>query len=98
MREEGATAETCARVSVTGRVQGVFFRAYTQRKANELGLTGWVRNTSDGRVEALFQGDKRAVESAVRWCKQGSPQARVERIDVSYETPTREYRGFNIRY
>jgi acylphosphatase len=74
----------------------VYFRDYTRRKAHTLGLTGWVRNLWDGRVEAVFEGEARAVQQAVDWCDVGSPYAQVESVEVSYEAPTGEFDGFHI--
>ncbi|NOZ59153.1 MAG: acylphosphatase, partial [Euryarchaeota archaeon] len=67
----------CTHVFISGRVQGVFYREYTRRKAQELGVKGWVRNLPDGRVEAVFEGEDRAVDEMVRWCWEGSPYASV---------------------
>ena len=91
-------ATRCAHVFISGRVQGVNFRWFTQRKAQELGLTGWVRNLWDGRVEAIFEGDEKAVQEAVRWCHTGEPPARVENVDVNYEKPTGEFKRFRITW
>lgn len=87
-----------AHVLISGRVQGVSFRWFTQNKAHELGLTGWVRNRGDGRVEAVFEGPEAAVRQAVRWCHTGNPPARVEDIEVTYEAPAGEFKGFRIKY
>jgi acylphosphatase len=86
-----------AHVFVTGRVQGVFFRAFTQRTASARGLRGWVRNLPDGRVEAVFEGPDEAVREQVAWCDEGSPHARVEHVEVHWEEPAGE-RAFDIRY
>jgi acylphosphatase len=75
------------RVIVHGRVQGVFFRDTTRRMATSRGLGGWVRNAPDGTVEAVFEGDAEAVESMVRWCREGPRGAVVERVEVSDEEP-----------
>jgi acylphosphatase len=88
---------TKARVRVRGRVQGVFFRDSTRGKAEELGLSGYVMNTPDGDVEAVFEGPKDGVEEMVRWCGQGPPQASVENVDVDYETPGDDLTGFEVR-
>jgi len=90
--------EKRAHVFIAGRVQGVYFRSYTQDMAESLGLTGWVRNTRDGRVEALFEGEKEAVRDMVEWCRKGSPSARVASIEVAWEEATGEYRDFSINY
>lgn len=86
-----------AHVFVSGRVQGVWFRASTRDKAEELSLKGWVRNLPDGRVEAVFEGDDRAVEEMVEWCRHGPPMARVDTVDIEYEKPQGE-RSFRIIY
>jgi acylphosphatase len=74
-------------VIVHGRVQGVFFRDTARRMAQSRGLGGWVRNTLDGTVEAVFEGDAEAVESMVRWCGEGPRGASVERVEVVDEEP-----------
>ena len=68
---------------ITGRVQGVGFRFYMQRKARELGLTGWVRNCRDGSVEAAIQGDSGAVETMIAWARRGPPSAVVAEVRVT---------------
>lgn len=90
--------ESTARLHVIarGRVQGVFFRAETSRIADSLGLSGWVRNMPDGSVEAVFEGDRKSVESAVEWSGRGPRFAIVESLDVENEEPTGEH-GFEIR-
>jgi len=75
-------AEPAKRVRVTGRVQGVFFRAWTQQMARELGVNGWVRNAADGSVEAHLEGDEAAVKALVQRLNEGPPSAEVERVDV----------------
>ena len=87
-----------AHVFVSGRVQGVNFRWYTQRKAQELELTGWVRNVWDGRVEAMFEGEEKAVQRAVDWCYVGAPSARVDQVEVNYEGATGEFSHFRITW
>jgi acylphosphatase len=87
-----------AHLFVSGRVQGVNFRYYTQRKAQELGLTGWVRNLWDSRVEAVFEGEEQAVRRALDWCHAGPPSAWVEDVEVTYELPTGEFGGFRVTY
>ena len=75
------------RVIVHGRVQGVFFRDTTRRMARSRGLGGWVRNTPDGTVEAVFEGEGDAVESMVQWSRDGPRGAVVERVEVTEEEP-----------
>lgn len=86
------------KVTVSGRVQGVFFRASTQDVASDLGLSGKVRNLPDGRVEAIFQGPADAVDKAVEFCRQGPPQAKVEQVEVTELDPLPEPAGaFEVR-
>ncbi len=73
-----------AHTLITGQVQGVFFRQSTCNRARELGLRGWVKNLLDGRVEAMFIGEKAAVEAAVAFVHEGPPQASVSEVKVTY--------------
>ncbi len=77
-------------VWVSGRVQGVWFRDGCAREAAALGVTGWVRNLADGRVEGVFEGEEGAVEAVVAWCRTGPPRAHVARVEVRDETPVGE--------
>ena len=67
---------------ITGKVQGVFYRATCQEVANSLGLTGWVRNLPSRQVEVLVQGEKEKIEKLIQWCKKGPPNASVSEIKV----------------
>jgi acylphosphatase len=87
-----------AHVYVSGRVQGVFFRQRTKDKAESLNVTGWVRNLDDGRVEAVFEGEKEEVEKMVEFCKHGPPRAVVTGVEVAAETFTGESDSFEMRY
>lgn len=87
-----------ARVRVTGRVQGVYYRQSTVEMANGLGLTGWVRNQPDGSVEALFEGEKTAVDRAIAWCHHGPPRAAVDEVAVEWLDGPAECVGFATRY
>ena len=87
---------TLAKVKVQGRVQGVFFRQSTVEIARSLGVNGWVRNCSDGSVEAVFEGAENAVRKAVDWCHQGPSAAQVNHIDVRWEKSQNEYDCFII--
>ena len=78
-------SDVCARVLVSGRVQGVFFRYSCAREAAAAGLRGTVRNLPDGRVEAVFQGATHAVQRLISWCHDGPPAARVADVTVSWE-------------
>ena len=85
-----------ARAVISGRVQGVFFRAEARQRARSLGLAGWVQNRADGAVEVAFEGPKEAVESMLRWCNQGPAAARVDAVDVIWEPPVGD-EGFEAR-
>jgi len=87
-----------AHVFVSGRVQGVFFRHETKLRAIRNNVTGWVRNLPDGRVEAVFEGDKEAVEAMINFCRIGPPGAKVENVEIIWESPTGEFKDFRIRY
>lgn len=87
-----------ARVVVSGRVQGVFFRQNTQQKAKELGITGWVKNLPDGQVEAIFEGDKEKVEKMVKWAEKGPDSARVDSFNVEWQEYRGEFENFEMRY
>ncbi len=86
------------RIRVRGFVQGVFFRASTRDVARRLGLTGWVRNLSDGSVEAVFEGEKEKIKEAVRWCYKGPPGASVTDVDEEWFEYKGEFNDFDIRY
>lgn len=83
-------------VIVHGAVQGVAFRHYTSRRAQELGVTGWVRNLPDGSVEGVFEGSEAAVNALVEWCRSGPSAARVERLDVRSGICSNEFDSFRI--
>jgi acylphosphatase len=85
-------------VFVSGRVQGVFFRAETADMADRFGLAGWVRNLPDGRVEALFEGEKEDVEKALDFCRRGPSGARVQNLDLKWEDWKGEFQDFRVAY
>jgi len=85
-----------AEIVVKGRVQGVFFRASAQQEGLQLGLTGEVRNLPDGSVEAIVEGEKRAVDDFVDWCRRGPPSAEVEDVQVKLRPPRDEFRTFTV--
>ena len=85
-------------VIVEGRVQGVFFRAYTSDEAKKLGLAGWVRNRPEGTVEAVVEGDAGAVDTMLRWFYKGSPGSKVTEVHVSEEPPVGDSTTFEIHY
>jgi acylphosphatase len=86
-----------AHLSIRGRVQGVNFRYFTHLQALSLGLTGWVRNLWDGRVEVVFEGEEASVRKMVEWCQSGPPAARVDAVDVTWEPPSGEFADFEVR-
>lgn len=87
-----------AHVFVSGTVQGVYFRANTREEARNRGISGWVKNLNDGRVEAVFEGEEPAIKEMIEWCHEGSPRATVEDVAVEWDDPTGEFDEFTIRY
>lgn len=85
-------------VYISGMVQGVFFRYHTQELARRLGVSGWVRNRSDGRVEAVFEGEREHVEEMVKFCREGPPGASVSDVRVECKDPTGEFSNFEVRW
>lgn len=81
---------------IFGSVQGVFFRASTQQKANELGLKGWVKNRVDGTVELTVDGESDKLKSLVKWCKSGPKHAIVDYIEVSWDDFKDEFTDFRV--
>lgn len=82
---------------VSGRVQGVFFRQSTETRARELGLTGWVRNLPDGGVEAIAEGPQEALDAWIAFCHVGPPAARVDRVEILWESPSGAFDQFETR-
>ncbi|NCQ56081.1 MAG: acylphosphatase [Candidatus Nealsonbacteria bacterium CG18_big_fil_WC_8_21_14_2_50_37_10] len=87
-----------AHIIVSGRVQRVHFREKTREKAEEFGVFGWVKNLSDGRVEAVFEGEKAKVEEMVEWARKGPFWAKVNGLETSWEEYQAEFSNFEIRY
>jgi len=87
-----------ARVIISGKVQGVFFRAETQKAARRCGVVGWVRNRTDGTVEALMEGLRGDVEALIAWCDEGSPMSRVDQVDVQWKEYTGKFTRFEATY
>jgi len=85
-------------VLISGRVQGVGFRYSTYHEAQALGLTGWVRNVSDGRVEAEFEGPQSSLEQMLSWCRVGPRLAKVTHVDVAWETGEPRHDAFRMRW
>jgi len=85
-------------VFVSGWVQGVFFRSETMRRARRRNVTGWVRNLPDGRVEAVFEGQKTDIDEMLSFCRRGPPGAIVKDVKIYWEEPTEEFKDFKIGY
>lgn len=83
---------------ITGRVQGVFFRANTRRKAMNLNLKGWVKNLDDGKVEVVAEGKEPAIKKLVEFCKKGPFGAKVDDVTVKEEKYQNKFKTFEIRY
>lgn len=83
-------------IFITGRVQGVGFRHFTRKNADKIGITGWVKNLPDGRVEALFQGPEQKVNKLIDRCKEGPISAYVKEIDVNKAEDTKDHDSFEV--
>ena len=84
-------------VIVSGRVQGVYFRASAVNEAQTLGLTGWVMNCADGSVKVVAEGAREKLERLIAWCHEGPPGARVTAVDVQWQEAEQSFHGFQIR-
>lgn len=98
MNKDQETQKARVRVIVEGWVQGVFFRYSTREMANRLNVFGWVKNRRDGKVEAVFEGERKRLEQMIDWCRKGPPGAQVQRIDTHWEQYVGEFDGFSIVY
>ena len=87
---------TRADLLISGRVQGVFYRASAQQEAKRLGLAGEIRNLPDGRVEAVVEGPKERIEEFIEWCKRGPPAAEVEQVGVRWSAARGDFRTFMV--
>lgn len=87
-----------AQVLISGRVQGVFYRAHTRDQARARGLKGWVRNLPDGRVAAVFEGKRSSIEDMIAWCHQGPPYAAVDEVLVNWQPYQGDLEDFRIAY
>jgi len=90
--------KTRAHVFISGRVQGVFFRSDIKHEAGKYGVSGWVRNLPDDRVEAVFEGEQENVKKLLEFCGRGPPGAKVASTNVTWETYSGEFRDFEIRH
>jgi len=84
-------------VYISGKVQGVWYRASTKQKAEQLGIKGWVRNLPDGRVEAFFQGDNRAIEEIIKWCNIGPKLSKVTDVVIDEVESSDFFSEFKIK-
>lgn len=84
-------------IKVRGLVQGVFFRQGAKRIAEELGVTGWVRNEDDGSVRVVAEGEEERLQKLVEWCKKGTEWSRIDRVEVEWRDATGEFSGFEVR-
>jgi acylphosphatase len=91
-------AKARVHVIIEGRVQGVFFRASTRDEARMRGLQGWVRNLADGRVEAVFEGDRELVASMLAWCRRGPSQAYVDHVVEEWQPYHGDLTDFRVVY
>lgn len=87
-----------ASVMISGKVQGVCFRMETKKVADDFNVSGWVKNNKDGTVAAVFEGEKKAVDSVIKWCRKGPLFSDVSHVDVSQEDYIGEFSGFDIIY
>jgi acylphosphatase len=86
------------RAIVSGRVQGVWYRAHTQEKAQEMGVVGYVRNCADGTVEIVAEGEEHRVEALLDWAREGPPMAQVADLSEEILSPDEEFHRFEVRY
>jgi len=87
-----------AHILVSGLVQGVFFRFFTVKKAKEFGVFGWVKNLPDGKIEAIFEGEKEKVQNLVEWMKRGPPNARVDGVKIEWQKFEGKFDNFEIKF
>ena len=85
-------------LKISGKVQGVWYRGTTKQKAQELGIKGWVKNTADGCVEAVFVGEDKIVNEMISWCYKGPPLAKVKSIEIINENINQDFDDFSVKY
>jgi len=85
-------------IKISGKVQGVFYRQSAQKKARELGITGWVRNEEDGTVYVEAEGEEQDLEKFIKWCRKGSGGASVSNLDYNFVKDVQGFQDFTIRY
>jgi len=86
-----------AKLRISGRVQGVWFRQSTRQTAEKFGVNGWVRNCADGSVEAILEGKRDSVQSVIDWCRQGPELARVDELQIEWLAASGEFSRFEVR-
>jgi acylphosphatase len=91
-------ANAAAEILVEGHVQGVGYREYARRRADVLGLAGWVMNLRDGRVRVRAEGPRAVIDELVRALEKGPPLSRVARVEVRWTAPTGRFPGFDVRF
>ena len=96
MQVSDTKKKTRAHIFIRGKVQGVYFRQNTRQVATKHRVTGWVCNLVDGRVEAVFEGNKSDVNEVIAWCRIGPPNSRVDDVDVRFEKYAGEFASFTI--
>jgi acylphosphatase len=96
MSESNASNQLCWRIIVSGRVQGVYFRAFTRKQAEKLGLTGHAKNLPDGNVEIIACGPKPALQQLLAWAHKGPLLANVSQVDVLPYQPEKPFSGFTV--
>lgn len=90
--------KTRCHIFVSGRVQGVFFRSNTKKVACSLGLKGWVRNTEDGKVEVIAEGEEEKLKKLIEWLHKGPSLAKVEKVSIEWQKFKGEFNDFKIKY
>ena len=86
------------KIVISGEVQGINFRFFTKKKADELGIKGYIKNLENGNVEAIFQGDEDSIKKIINWCKKGPSSAKVDSIEINQIKLEKEYKEFKIEF
>ncbi|MFP4588512.1 MAG: acylphosphatase [Candidatus Acetothermia bacterium] len=85
-------------LTISGHVQGVYFRANARDRAKRLGVKGWVKNLPNGDVEAVMEGEEKSLRDMISWCQKGPPMARVDGVDVAWRKFENQFDDFRIKY
>ncbi len=94
---EGKSKKNRAHLMISGHVQGVWYRGSTKQQADDLGLTGWVRNCKSGQVEIIVEGADVAIDKLISWCRTGPSMARVTDIRIDFDDYRGEFVGFSVK-